>query len=112
MIIELIKQHYFDHDLAGFITPRTEFKFNAAAIDTEILIKSNKDALKSLDELISEIEPSSYRIPVLLKKYLKQNAKIIGFNTDPKFSNALDGFVIMDFETVPEETIKMLEKDK
>ena len=48
-----------------------------------IINTEKKFKLKNLDDLIAEIEPSSYRIPVLLKKYLKQNAKIIGFNTDP-----------------------------
>lgn len=110
LMIEMIKQNYYDHDLAKLVTPRVKFKYNPAAVDTEILLKKNTDALKNLDDLIAEIEPSSYRIPVLLKKYLKQNAKIIGFNTDPKFSNALDGFVIMDFEKIPMETLSMLDK--
>ncbi|MBA3898988.1 MAG: hypothetical protein H0X62_02075 [Bacteroidetes bacterium] len=41
-------------------------------------------------------------------EYLKQDAKILGFNIDPKFGNALDGFMILDIANVPEETIRML----
>jgi hypothetical protein len=62
--------------------------------------------------LISSIESSHNKLPVLLKKYILQlNAKIIGFNIDPKFNNALDGFIVMDFEKVPEDVIRMLSKE-
>ncbi len=110
LMIEMIKQNYFDQKLAEYVIPRVKFRYNPMVMDTEILLNKGKDALKNAEELISEIEPLSYKIPVLLKKYLKQNAKIIGFNTDPKFSNSLDGFVMMDFEKIPLETLNMLEK--
>jgi len=50
-------------------------------------------------------------MPVLLKKYLKQNGKIIGFNIDPKFNNALDGLLILDLYDVPLETVASLSKE-
>lgn len=110
LMIKFIKQHYFNHELAKHIKPRKEFSFDMSRFDSDILINREKADIKTLDELIAEIEPLNLRVPVLLKKYIKQDAKIIGFNIDPNFSNALDGFMIMDFSSVPEETIKMLEK--
>jgi hypothetical protein len=77
----------------------------------DALLQTRKKDLKSLDELISEIEPAGFKVPVLLKKYIKQEAKLLGFNVDPKFSKALDGFMIMDFTNVPDDTIKMLDKN-
>jgi hypothetical protein len=50
-------------------------------------------------------------MPVLLKKYVKLNGKIIGFNVDPKFNNALDGLLILDLFQVPIETITSLSKE-
>jgi hypothetical protein len=50
-------------------------------------------------------------MPVLLKKYLKQNAKIIGFNIDPKFNDALDGLIVLDLFEVPYNTIESLSKE-
>ncbi len=108
LMIEFIKKHYFNHELAKYIDPKKEFVFNPSDIDTEILINSGKNGIKDLDQLISEIEPFKYRVPVLMKKYLKQDAQILGFNIDPKFGNALDGFMIMDIKNVPEDTINML----
>jgi hypothetical protein len=50
-------------------------------------------------------------VPVLLKKYIMQNAKIIGFNIDPKFNDALDGLMILDLEDAPKNTIDNLSKE-
>ena len=50
-------------------------------------------------------------MPILLKRYLKLNGRIIGFNLDPKFNNALDGLLVLDLYDVPMETISSLSKE-
>ncbi|MEL6732758.1 MAG: hypothetical protein AAFP83_16630 [Bacteroidota bacterium] len=60
--------------------------------------------------MIEEIEPSHFRLPVLLKKYIRQNARIIGFNVDPLFNDALDGFMVMDLTELPEATEENMTK--
>ena len=64
-----------------------------------------------MDKIISDIEPGHFTLPILLKKYIKQNAYIIGFNIDPKFNDALDGLMILDMNLVPPDTIRNLRKD-
>ncbi len=108
LMIQFIKKNYFNHELAKFIEPRKEFWIDPSYVDSEILINSKND-IKDLDQLISEIEPFNNRVPVLMKKYLKQDAKILSFNIDPKFGNTLDGFMILDMVNVPDETVKMLQ---
>ena len=110
LMVEFIKKHYFDYQLAEYIKPAHEFKLKSKSIDTDLLIKNDKNALKNLDDLVSQIEPFGQRIPVLVKKYLKQDAKIIGFNVDPDFNNSLDGFIILDAKNIPSDTIEMLER--
>jgi len=39
------------------------------------------------------------------------NSKIIGFNIDPQFNNALDGLIILDIFDVPQNFIKGLSKE-
>ena len=39
-------------------------------------------------------------MPVLLRQYLKLNARLIGFNVDPAFGDALDALMIVDLATV------------
>jgi hypothetical protein len=44
----------------------------------------------------ADIEPDGKGIPILLKQYLKLGGKLLAFNVDPIFSNALDGLILVD----------------
>ena len=110
LIVEFIRNNNFDHELAQFVKPRKNFKVDFSKIDKYLLTEAGQ-TLKDLDSLISDIETSNMRIPVLLRQYLALNAKIISFNIDPKFSDCLDGFLILDIETIPSEILKKLEKN-
>src|SRR5688500_19705383 len=46
--------------------------------------------LADVDELVGEIEADRRGVPVLLRQYLKLNAKLLGFNVDPDFGDVLD----------------------
>jgi hypothetical protein len=65
-----------------------------------------KNDLKKVDKIIAEIEPMGLQMPVLYKKYLAQNAKIIAFNRDPLFNDAIDAFMVLDIEQMPESDVK------
>ncbi|HHN48753.1 MAG TPA: lysophospholipid acyltransferase family protein, partial [Bacteroidales bacterium] len=85
LLVHYIKQNYYDHELAKYVSAKKEFKVRLSRIDTEILLKENKSVfMKTIDDIVSELEPEGFKTPILLKKYLKQNGKIIGFNIDPK----------------------------
>ncbi len=93
--------------MAEYVKPRKKYTYQHKGEGAALREMGNQD-IKVLDNMISEIETSQNKIPVLLKKYLKQNAKIIAFNIDPKFNNALDGFLVMHIEQVPEDTFEMV----
>jgi hypothetical protein len=79
-------------------------------VDSELLTQAENGDVSKIDKLIYDIE-STYKFPILLKKYLQLNAKIIGFNIDPKFNDALDGLLILDIFDVPENFLKALSKE-
>lgn len=62
-------------------------------------------ALRDLEELaepISDVEEDGKGLPVLIKQYAKVGGKLVGFNLDRKFSDVVDGMVIVDLrETEP-----------
>jgi putative hemolysin len=111
LIIQFITKHYFDHELSEHVTPRNAFKPKVKKVDTAALLDSTQSDIKKMDRIISEIEPSSFTMPVLLKKYLQQNARIIAFNCDPKFNNALDGLMYLDMLNLPADTIETLQRE-
>jgi hypothetical protein len=62
--------------------------------------------LNKFDKIIDELEPGSLRLPVLIKKYIKQNARVVAFNVDPLFNNAVDGLMYIRVEDIPDSTMK------
>lgn len=111
LIIGFIEKYHYHPHLSQFVKPRKPYHVNDKIIDSEALLKATENDLKKLDRLIQEIEPSSYTVPVLLKKYLHQNASILGFNLDPKFNNALDGLMLLDMHQLPADTIENLQRE-
>jgi putative hemolysin len=110
LIVNYINRNHFDHEMAQFVRPRKKFKVDLASIDTDLLM-GGEDSFKSLDNLISEVETRNMKVPVLLRQYIALNAKIICFNIDPKFSDCLDGFLVLDLEKVPQDILEKLGKN-
>ena len=88
--------------------PHTGFVVQTNQDDIDVVLERSND-LQQLDKFIASIEPNYLKVPILLKQYIKQNAKIIAFNVDPLFNNSLDGLMILDLNDVPQETYEMLQ---
>ena len=104
-----MRQHHYHHELAAHVRPRNRFHIAPDKADSSALLEAAGD-LRTLDKLIADIEPKESAVPVLLKKYLMLNSKIISFNSDPRFNDSLDGLILMDLTTVPERTIEDLKR--
>jgi len=52
--------------------------------------------LRNLSQPITDIEADGKGLPILLRQYAKIGGKLVGFNVDRKFSNVLDGLVVVD----------------
>ncbi|MCF8244064.1 MAG: GNAT family N-acetyltransferase [Saprospiraceae bacterium] len=111
VIVAYIKKFFFNHELALFLKPRKPFKVKVDKVDIEMLAENLGDQLQALDNLIEDIEPEHFRLPVLVRQYLKLNARFISFNVDPNFSDVLDGFIILDLNDVPIAMIESLRKE-
>ena len=106
LMIEFMKSHYYDPYIAQYIQPKKEYKVKLKDADTDFVFDATKAALQKCDKIIDEIEPGALRIPVLIKKYVKQNARLVAFNVDPKFNNAVDGLMYIKVADIPESTVK------
>ena len=111
MIMKFIKRNYWNVELANNISPRSKYRVDSHDPDVEVMVDAFGNDISMLDRLIGDIEPSSDKLPVLLKKYISLNGKIIGFNIDPKFNMCLDGLLILDLFEVPMNTIESLSKE-
>ena len=110
LIVDYINRNHFDHEMAQYVRPRKKFKVDFSSIDTDLLM-AGEDSFKGLDNLISEVETGTMKVPVLLRQYIALNAKIICFNIDPKFADCLDGFLVLDLQKVPQDILDKLGKN-
>lgn len=108
MIVSFIKKYHYDSDMSKMVIPKKPFKLQHNQTDISVILNNYVPDILKLDELISGIEPGFERMPVLLKQYIKQTAKILAFNVDPKFNNSLDGLMILDINNLPKNTIDFL----
>ncbi len=106
LMIEFMKSHYYDPYVAQYVRPKKEFKVKLKDADKDFVFDESKSDLNKFDKIIDEVEPGSLRIPVLIKKYIKQNAKVVSFNVDPLFNNAVDGLMYIRIADLPESTVK------
>ena len=111
LIVGFIRKNYWNYELAELIKPRKAFRPKIKDVDVDALLQGVSDEMRDLDKMIEDIEPERFKVPVLIKKYLKQDARIIGFNLDPKFSDALDGLMVLDLKDIPQETLENLNRD-
>jgi len=101
-----MKSHYYDPFIAQYVHPKKEYKVVLKDVDKDFVFDNAKADVNKFDKIIDEIEPGNLRLPVLLKKYVKQNAKLVAFNVDPKFNNAVDGLMYLRIDDIPESTVK------
>jgi putative hemolysin len=106
LMIEFMKSHYYDPYVAQYIYPKKEFKVKLKDGDKDFVFDATKADMQKFDKFIDEIEPGALRIPVLIKKYVKQNARLVAFNVDPKFNNAVDGLMYIKVADIPDSTLK------
>jgi putative hemolysin len=111
LIIKFIMRNHLNWKMARYVKPRKSYKFRSDNTDFNILMENMDHDINRLDKVIGDLDELNTGLPVLLKKYIKLNSKIIAFNVDPKFNNCLDGLIVLDVFDVPKNTIESLSKE-
>jgi putative hemolysin len=110
LVIEFIQKNFGDEEMSKLVRPRTKIRNAVKKVDKEALILAAGGEIKKFDRLLAAIEPMGRTMPVLYKKYLAQNAKILAFNRDRKFNDAIDAFMILDIQNLPSEKADKLNR--
>jgi putative hemolysin len=102
MIVRYFEQREDGREFAELIHPRTPFRVpKLRRWDCRAVCTTLRD-LDELAESISDVEVDGKGVPILIKQYAKVGGKLVGFNLDRKFSDVVDGLVIVDLrETDP-----------
>lgn len=93
LMVSFLERYVSLKEWAGLVSSRNPFRSRDAQR------RALPDTALDLDDLsaaVSDLEPSQAGLPVLLRQYLKLGGKLLGFNVDPQFANALDGLIVVD----------------
>jgi putative hemolysin len=96
LIVSFLKSRHCDEFLAGSVKPRKKF-YNRGPRDCDP--RNFSSLLTNLDELsevVADLETDGKGIPILLQQYLNLGGQIVDFSVDRKFSNVLDGLIVVD----------------
>jgi putative hemolysin len=111
LMVELLESHRSDQTLGGLVKaknpPRQRLDKEERAV-LESLVKDVDD----ISTLVSEIEDDGRGMPVLLKHYLRLNARLLSFNVDETFGSCIDGLIVVDLRTTDPKILKRFMGDE
>lgn len=95
LLVDFLKANRFDVERAKQVRPRKPFK----RLEKIRWAVGDADSVRDIDKIsdvIAQIEQDNKGVPILLKQYLKLGGRLLGFNVDPDFNDALDGLIMID----------------
>jgi putative hemolysin len=88
-------------DLAPLVSPRRPYRPAKHVFQRTGLVSRVPGDMEELSGLIAEMESDGKGVPILVKQYLKTGGRLLAFNVDRGFSNALDALIMVDLRTAP-----------
>jgi hypothetical protein len=110
-MVHYLRERQSIPELEEFVSPKNPFKPDFCRVNVDDLVVGKMDSLERFDRFMFRLSNGAYRLPTLLKKYIKLNARILAFNVDPDFNNCVDGLIMLDVMDVPKQEIDALSKE-
>lgn len=99
LMTQYLKYHYSDEIWSDKVTPNNPLDKDIFK-GTDNFRDLNKLNLTEFDKVISAIDPMGRNLPVLIKRYISQHARVLGFNRDPHFGNSIDVLMMSRIENI------------
>lgn len=93
LMVDYLSANNLERTLAQHVKPRRPFLDGAVTDRAQIAALSD---IEDVSRMVKTIERDGKGVPILLKQYLKLGGRLLAFNTDQNFSNALDGLIMVD----------------
>jgi putative hemolysin len=96
--------HSVDAELLKLIRPKHPPRASADGAH-ELESFARVFSLDDISDWVSLFESDGKGVPVLVRHYMKLGGKFVGFNVDAKFSNVLDGLLMVDLRKAKPELL-------
>jgi len=104
LMIEYLEKNHGDEDFAPLVKAKNppRERLDAGERKALALVRDADD----VSALVSEIEEDNKGMPVLLRHYLRLNARLLSFNVDPAFGHCTDGLILVDLRTADPKMLR------
>jgi putative hemolysin len=106
LIMEFLERHRMSTPFAPLVTPRHPPARRDIASWTDRERAEMTSDIVHVERLIEEIERGQRAVPVLLRHYLRLNARLLAFNVDPDFGEVIDALMLVDLAQIDERIIR------
>ncbi|HXP88330.1 MAG TPA: GNAT family N-acyltransferase [Bryobacteraceae bacterium] len=96
LMVSFLKARHRNEHLAGYVQPRKQFRIRNLTGCHPDNFSALLENLDELSEVVADLEPDHKGLPILLQHYLNLGGQVLDFNVDRKFSNCIDGLVLVD----------------
>jgi len=101
LLVRFLTAAFGPGEFADLAEPKLPPRFARSRERETDLACSTISDVGDADDLVAAIDPHGRGVPVLLRHYFRLGARLIGFNVDPTFGNALDGLIVVDLTKAP-----------
>ena len=103
LIATTLSIHHYDEQKANLVSPSSPLNTSNNVFWQNHLL-SSLASVPLLSKVLARMEKGK-GLPVLLRQYLGMNGKLVCFNVDPSFNDALDGLIVVNLKKVPLKTL-------
>lgn len=103
LIIEYLTKYHGSAGYKDMASPTRPFSPDFLRTDPEALLIAQNGSIEAFDRLLMKISDGRYRVPPLVRKYIKCGAEVICINIDYTFNDSLDALIIHDIARIPKE---------
>ncbi|HEX5226880.1 MAG TPA: GNAT family N-acyltransferase [Bryobacteraceae bacterium] len=95
LMVKFLSAYRQSGELAPLVRARNPFRRSASKLADELIGATVWD-VEELSALIADVEIDRKGVPILLKQYLKLGGELVAFHVDRRFSDSLDGLIVVD----------------
>jgi putative hemolysin len=106
LMVKFLAKHSSDPLLGPLVKARRPPRKSRSAAPEKAAAMDILEDTGEVSALISEIETDQKGLPILLRHYLKMNARVLAFNVDPSFGNCLDSLIVTDLRQSDQKLLR------
>ena len=106
LIMEFLERHRMASPFSKLVTPRNPPERKPIVGWTEREKSIAAADIHHVDRLVEEIERGQRAVPVLLRQYLRLNARLLALNVDPDFGDVVDALMLVDVAQIDERILQ------